>query len=67
VAGKPINTAQLAGRAKKSSKRTTKGKAAKAAIGKSLEWRNQQKILKLFGTIEYYENYDYKRERRRKR
>jgi hypothetical protein len=42
----------------KSSKRTTKGKPAKAAIGKSLQWRKQQEILKLFGTIEYYENYD---------
>jgi hypothetical protein len=51
----------------KSSKRTTKGKPAKAAIGKSLQWRKQQEILKLFGTIEYYENYDYKRERKRKR
>ena len=54
---------------KKLSKRTTKGKAAEAeaSFGKSLEWRNQQEILKLFGTIEYYEKYDYKRERRRKR
>ena len=51
----------------KSSKRTTKGQTAKAAIGKSLQWRKQQKILKLFGTIEYYEKYDYKRERNRKR
>jgi hypothetical protein len=67
VARKPINAGQLAGRAKKSSKRTTKGKPAEATFGKSLEWRNQQKILKLFGTIEYYESYDYKRERKRKR
>ena len=51
----------------KSSKRTTKRKTAKTAIGKSLQWRKQQEILKLFGTIEYYENYDYKRERKRKR
>jgi hypothetical protein len=51
----------------KSPKRTMKGKAAKATIGKSLEWRNQQSIRKLFGTIDYYEDYDYKRERRRKR
>jgi len=54
----------------KSSKRTTKGKTAKvakAAIGKSLQWRKQQEILKLFGTIEYYEKYDDKRERNRKR
>ncbi len=51
----------------KSSKGATKGKTAKAAIGKSLQWRNQQKILKLFGTIEYYEEHDYKRERKRKR
>ncbi|HTB93876.1 MAG TPA: hypothetical protein VK728_13665 [Candidatus Sulfotelmatobacter sp.] len=51
----------------KSSKRTTKGKPAKATNGKSLQWRKQQEILKLFGTIEFYENYDYKRERRRKR
>jgi hypothetical protein len=51
----------------KKAKRTTNGKAAKAAMGKSLQWRKQQEILKLFGTIEFYENYDYKRERKRKR
>jgi hypothetical protein len=67
VAGKSINDGRLKGRAKKSSKRATKGKAAEAAVGKSLELRNQQKILKLFGTIQYYEKYDYKRERERKR
>ena len=66
MAGKRINAGQFAGRAKKSSKRT-KGKAAEVTFGKSLEWHNQQKILKLFGTIEYHENYDYKRERKRKR
>ena len=51
----------------KSSKRATKRKGARTGIGKFLEWRKQQKILKLFGTIEYYEDYDYKRERKRKR
>jgi len=51
----------------KSSKLTTKGKTEKAGIGKSLQWRKQQEIPKLFGTIDYYEKYDYKRERKRKR
>ena len=57
----------LPGGAMKSSKLTTKGKTEKAGIGKSLQWRKQQEIPKLFGTIDYYEKYDYKRERKRKR
>ena len=39
----------------------------KAAIGKSLEWSKQQRIRELFGIIECYEEYDYKRERTRER
>lgn len=50
----------------KSSKKTTKEKATKVAVGKTLEWHKQQRVRELFGTIEYYEEYDYKRARKRK-
>jgi hypothetical protein len=33
---------------------------------KYIQRRKQQRILSLFGTIDYDENYDYKRERRPK-
>jgi hypothetical protein len=46
--------------------RTKKG-AVTAALDEYIARRKQQDIIKLFGTIEYDEKYDYKRERRSKR
>ena len=45
----------------------TKKDTVTAALGEYIQRRKQQGILSLFGTIEYDEAYDYKRERRWKR
>jgi Bacterial antitoxin of type II TA system, VapB len=45
----------------------TKKDAVNAALEEYVRHRKQLEILKLFGTIDYDENYDYKRERKRKR
>jgi Arc/MetJ family transcription regulator len=45
----------------------TKREAVNAALDEYIRRRKQQRILDLFGSIEYTENYDYKRERRSKR
>jgi hypothetical protein len=37
------------------------------ALAESIQRREQQEILSLFGTIDYDPAYDYKRERRRRR
>ena len=38
-----------------------------AALTEYVQRRQQQRIIDLFGTIEYDEDYDYKRDRRSKR
>lgn len=45
----------------------TKKDAVTAALDEYIQRRKQQNILSLFGTIEYDQDYDYKRERSRKR
>jgi Arc/MetJ family transcription regulator len=45
----------------------TKKETVTAALDEYVRRRKQQRILSLFGTIDYDEAYDYKRERRRKR
>jgi hypothetical protein len=45
----------------------SKKDAVNAALDEYVRHRKQLKILDLFGKIEYYEDYDYKRERKRKR
>jgi len=45
----------------------TKKDAVNAALDEYIRRRKQQGILSLFGTIEYDQAYDYKRERRGKR
>jgi len=45
----------------------TKKDTVTAALGEYIQRRKQQGILSLFGTIEYDQAYDYKRERRGKR
>jgi Arc/MetJ family transcription regulator len=44
----------------------TKKDAVNAALDEYIRRRKQQRILSLFGTIDYDERYDYKRERRSK-
>ena len=45
----------------------TKKEAVTAALDEYVRRRKQLAILDLIGTIEYDENYDYKRERKAKR
>jgi hypothetical protein len=58
---------QLITEAKKLGRHKTKKDAVNAALDEYVRRRKQQKIVSLFGTIDYYENYDYKRARKRKR
>jgi hypothetical protein len=58
---------QLITEAKKLGRHRTKKDAVNAALDEYVRRRKQQKIVSLFGTIDFYENYDYKRERKRKR
>jgi hypothetical protein len=53
--------------ARKLGNHRTKKDAVTAALDEYVARRKQKDIVKLFGTIEYDENYDYKRERRSKR
>ena len=45
----------------------TKKEAVNAALKEYTQRREQMKIIELFGTINYDEDYDYKAERMRKR
>jgi putative antitoxin of VapBC-like toxin-antitoxin system len=45
----------------------TKRETVTAALDEYIRRRKQLKILELFGKIDYDPDYDYKRERRRKR
>jgi Arc/MetJ family transcription regulator len=45
----------------------TKKDAVTAALDEYIQRLKQQEILSLFGTVDFDESYDYKRERRSKR
>ena len=53
--------------AKKLGRHRTKKEAVTAALDEYVRRRKQQRIISLFGTIDYDESYDYKRARRMKR
>jgi len=53
--------------AQKLGRHRTKKDAVNAALDEYVRRRKQQEIISLFGTIDYDENYDYKRARRTKR
>jgi hypothetical protein len=66
----PINLAldnRLVNEAKKLGRHRTKKAAVIAALEEYIQRRKQLEIISLFGTIDYDESYDYKRERGRKR
>lgn len=66
----PTNLAlddRLIEEAKKLGKHRTKKNAVNAALSEYVQRRKQQKIISLFGTIDYDETYDHKRARRQKR
>jgi len=50
--------------AKKIGKHKTKRAAVNEALREYIEKRKQLEITKLFGKIEYEENYDYKKQRK---
>jgi Bacterial antitoxin of type II TA system, VapB len=66
----PTNLAiddRLIEEAQKLGRHRTKKDAVTAALDEYIRRRKQQDILPLFGTIDYDDNYDYKKERTRKR
>jgi Arc/MetJ family transcription regulator len=68
-AAMPTNLAiddRLIAEAQKLGRHRTKKETVTAALDEYVRRRKQQRILSLFGTIEYNANYDYKRERRKR-
>jgi hypothetical protein len=66
----PTNLAiddRLITEAQKLGRHRTKKDAVTAALDEYIQRRKQQDILPLFGTIDYENNYNYKKERSRKR
>ena len=66
----PTNLAiddRLIEQARKLGRHRTKKETVTAALDEYIQRRKQQDILPLFGTIEYQNSYDYKKERSRKR
>jgi len=66
----PTNLAiddRLIEEAQKLGRHRTKKDTVNAALDEYIRRRKQQGVLSLFGTIEYDQAYDYKRERREKR
>ena len=57
----------LVAEAQKLGNHRTKKEAVIAARNEYIQRLKQQQIISLFGTIDYDESYDYKRERRAKR
>jgi len=66
----PTNLAiddRLIDEARKLGRHRTKKETVTAALDEYIKRRKQQDILPLFGTIDYDDSYDYRRERTRKR
>ena len=62
----PTNLAiddRLIAEAQKLGRHRTKKETVNAALEEYVQRRKQQRILSLFGTIDFNPNYDYKRER----
>jgi Arc/MetJ family transcription regulator len=66
----PTNLAiddSLIAEAQRLGRHRTKKETVTAALDEYVQRRKQQRILSLFGTIDYNETYDYKRERRKRK
>jgi hypothetical protein len=57
---------KLLAQAKRVGKHRTKKEAVNAALAEYVQRRNQLGILKLFGTIDYDPDYDYKAQRKKR-
>jgi Arc/MetJ family transcription regulator len=57
---------QLIEEAKKLGHHKTKKAAVNAALEEYVRRRNVEGLIELFGTIDYYDDYDYKRERKKR-
>lgn len=55
---------KLVEKARKLGKHKTKKDAVNAALAEYIRHREQLKIIDLFGTIDFDENYDYKKSRK---
>ncbi|HEV3279039.1 MAG TPA: type II toxin-antitoxin system VapB family antitoxin [Terriglobia bacterium] len=65
----PTNLAiddSLIAEAQKLGRHRTKKETVTAALDEYVQRRKQQQIISLFGTIEYDDAYDYKRERQKR-
>jgi len=65
----PTNLAiddRLIAEAQRLGRHRTKKETVNAALDEYVKRRKQQRIQPLFGTIDYDETYDYKRERRKR-
>jgi metal-responsive CopG/Arc/MetJ family transcriptional regulator len=62
----PANHDRLIAEAQKLGHHRTREETVNAALNEYVQRRKQQQIHSLFGTIEYDEAYDYKRERRKR-
>lgn len=58
---------KLIDEAKRIGRHKTKKEAVTAALDEYIRRRRQMKIVRLFGTIDYHEGYDYKKNRNRDR
>ena len=58
---------RLLAEAQKAGRHRTKRETVNAALAEYVQRRKQQRVLGLFGTIDYDPAYDYKRERAAKR
>jgi Arc/MetJ family transcription regulator len=58
---------KLIEQARRAGHHKTKKDAVTAALAEYVQRRNQLKILKAFGTVDFDPKYDYKAQRRRKR
>ena len=57
----------LIGKARRLGKHNTNKEALRVALEQYIQKRELLRILEFFGTIDYDPDYDYRRERRRKR
>jgi Arc/MetJ family transcription regulator len=58
---------RLLAEAQKAGRHRTKRETVNAALAEYVERRKQQRLIELFGTVDYEHAYNYKRERAKRR